>query len=190
MDAAGLDAAGMVDADVAAASSQQRLAPGMTTESELTAVRRTYAKLIMATVCIADSWVEEAFATVRREEFLGPGPWPVLRRVGYVNTPDADPVYLYDDAEDRHRQLEEMKARTMAIARGERHVAAVEPKVWFTSTESFAKVLSAGNRDVLRVIAEKAASSLDELARITSKSNLSRNATDHGRLRLGPTGTR
>jgi predicted transcriptional regulator len=71
---------------------------------------------------------------------------------------------------------EEMKARTMAVARGERRVAPSEPKVWFTSTESFAKVLSAGNRDLLRVIAEKAPGSLDELARITgkAKSNLSR----------------
>ena len=71
---------------------------------------------------------------------------------------------------------EEMKARTMAVARGELHVASDEPKVWFTSTESFAKVLSAGNRDLLRVIVEQAPSSLDELARITgkAKSNLSR----------------
>ena len=29
----------------------------------------------------------------------------------------------------------EMKARTMAVARGERRVTANEPKVWFTSTE-------------------------------------------------------
>jgi len=51
-----------------------------------------------------------------------------------------------------------------------------EPKVWFTSTESFAKVLSAGNRELLRVIAERTPGSLDELARITgkAKSNLSR----------------
>ncbi len=44
------------------------------------------------------------------------------------------------------------------------------------STESFAKVLSAGNRDLLRVIAEQEPRSLDELARITgrAKSNLSR----------------
>lgn len=71
---------------------------------------------------------------------------------------------------------EDMKARTMAVARGERRLAPGEPKVWFTSTESFAKVLSAGNRDLLRVIAEKAPGSLDELARITgrAKSNLSR----------------
>src|SRR5947208_15183485 len=71
---------------------------------------------------------------------------------------------------------QEMKARTMAVARGERRVAAKEPKVWFTSTESIAKVLSAGNRELLRVIAEKAPGSHDELARITgkAKSNLSR----------------
>jgi predicted transcriptional regulator len=71
---------------------------------------------------------------------------------------------------------EEMKARTMRIARGEHRVARDEPKVWFTSTESFAKVLSAGNRELLRVIAEKAPGSLDELAQITgrAKSNLSR----------------
>jgi predicted transcriptional regulator len=71
---------------------------------------------------------------------------------------------------------EEMKARTMRVARGEQRVAAEEPKVWFTSTESFAKVLSAGNRELLRVIAERGPGSLEELARLTgrAKSNLSR----------------
>jgi len=71
---------------------------------------------------------------------------------------------------------EEMKARTLRIARGEHRGGARGPKVWFTSTESFAKVLSAGNRELLRIIAEKAPESLDELARITgrAKSNLSR----------------
>jgi predicted transcriptional regulator len=71
---------------------------------------------------------------------------------------------------------EEMKARTLAIARGERRPAPGEPKVWFTSTESFAKVLSAGNRELMRIIAEKAPASLDELAELTgrAKSNLSR----------------
>ena len=51
-----------------------------------------------------------------------------------------------------------------------------EPEVWFTSPEPFAKVLSAGNRDLLRVIVEQAPGSLDELARITgkAKSTLSR----------------
>ena len=71
---------------------------------------------------------------------------------------------------------DEMKARTMRIARGEEKPAADDPKVWFTSTESFAKVLSAGNRELLRVIAEKSPASLEELSEITGRaiSNLSR----------------
>lgn len=70
----------------------------------------------------------------------------------------------------------EMKARTMRIARGEEKPAAGDPKVWFTSTESFAKLLSAGNRELLRIIAEKAPASFEELAEITGRapSNLSR----------------
>lgn len=71
---------------------------------------------------------------------------------------------------------EEMKARTMAVALGKRRIAASEPKVWFTSTESFARVLSKGNRELLRIIAEEAPGSLDDLARLSgrAKSNLSR----------------
>jgi len=71
---------------------------------------------------------------------------------------------------------QEMKARTLRIARGEHRVTSGEPKIWFTSTESFAKVLSAGNRELLRTIAERAPGSLDELVRLTgrAKSNLSR----------------
>ena len=71
---------------------------------------------------------------------------------------------------------DEMKARTARIARGEERPGADEPKVWFTSTESFAKVLSVGNRALLGIIAQMAPSSLDELAQLTgrAKSNLSR----------------
>ncbi len=77
----------------------------------------------------------------------------------------------------------------MAVARGKRRVAAAKPEVWFTSTESFAKVLSAGNRALLRLIAERAPGSLDELARLTgrAKSNLSRTLKTmegYGLLRL------
>lgn len=71
---------------------------------------------------------------------------------------------------------EDMKARTLRIAHGEERPAADDPKVWFTSTESFAQILSAGNRELLQVIAEQAPGSLEELAEITgrAKSNLSR----------------
>jgi len=71
---------------------------------------------------------------------------------------------------------EEMKARTMRIARGEEKPARGDPQVWFTSLESLAQVLSAGNRELLRVIADKAPASLEELSQITGRaiSNLSR----------------
>ena len=84
---------------------------------------------------------------------------------------------------------DEMKALTLAIARGQRKLAPREPRIWFPSTESFAKVLSAGNRELLRVIAEKTPGSLDELATLTGrkKSNLSRTLktmANYGLVRL------
>ena len=71
---------------------------------------------------------------------------------------------------------EEMKSRTMAIARGEIKPLGGEPKVWFTSAESFAKVLSERNRALLNVIADSAPGTLTQLAELTGrrKSNLSR----------------
>ena len=71
---------------------------------------------------------------------------------------------------------DQMKARTMAIARGERTPAKGEPKVWFTSIDSFAKLLSEHNRHLLELIARERPSSLTELAALAgrSKSNLSR----------------
>jgi predicted transcriptional regulator len=90
---------------------------------------------------------------------------------------------------------EEMKALTLAVARGQRRLAPNEPRIWFPSTESFAKVLSAANRDLLRVIDEQAPASLDELAQLTGrqKSNLSRTLktmANYGLVRLdrGPRG--
>lgn len=71
---------------------------------------------------------------------------------------------------------EDMKARTMAIARGEHKPGKDEPKIWFTSVESFAKVLSDQNRALLELIAEVQPDSLSELADLSgrAKSNLSR----------------
>jgi predicted transcriptional regulator len=71
---------------------------------------------------------------------------------------------------------EQYKERTMAIVRGEYKRKPDEPKVWFSSIDSFAKVLSERNRELLRVIAETKPQSLAELAKATgrAKSNLSR----------------
>ncbi len=66
--------------------------------------------------------------------------------------------------------------RTTAIARGQVKPKPWEPKVWFTSTESFAKMLSNKNRALLEVITKNRPSSLQELAKYTGRkpSNLSR----------------
>jgi predicted transcriptional regulator len=71
---------------------------------------------------------------------------------------------------------EQMKARTSAIVRGEYKPLAGEPKVWFTSAESFARILSESNRAMLGIIAESTPESLAHLAELTGrkKSNLSR----------------
>jgi protein-L-isoaspartate(D-aspartate) O-methyltransferase len=67
-------------------------------KGELDIVRRAYAKQIVAVEDVEDPRVEAAFAKVRREDFLGRGPWPILRWMShYVTTPSADPVYLYTD---------------------------------------------------------------------------------------------
>ena len=69
-----------------------------------------------------------------------------------------------------------MKARTLAIARGEYTPARGEPRVWFTSIDSFAKLLSEHNRRLLKLIAREHPRSLTELAEMAGRhpSNLSR----------------
>ena len=71
---------------------------------------------------------------------------------------------------------DEMKARTLAIARGTLKPGPDDPRIWFSSAESFAKVLSAKNRSLLRIIAGVSPSSLADLAKRSgrAKSNLSR----------------
>lgn len=86
---------------------------------------------------------------------------------------------------------DEMKARTMRIAKGEEKPAADDPKVWFTSTESFAQILSSGNRELLRVIDEQSPGSLEELSRITGRSKPSLSRTlktmvNYGLVRMDP----
>jgi predicted transcriptional regulator len=72
--------------------------------------------------------------------------------------------------------VKDMKRRTMAIARGHLRPTKSDPKVWFTSPESFARVLSNKNRALLKVIAATHPDSLQALAAHTGRqpSNLSR----------------
>ncbi len=67
----------------------------MDRDAELSVKRNEYAKQIMAESGVCNSRLEKAFAGVRRENFLGRGPWEIVRDGNYVRTPNADPVHVY-----------------------------------------------------------------------------------------------
>ena len=70
----------------------------MDSDAELDIIRRAYAKQILAACGVSNRRIEAAFASVKREDFLGRGRWQVVRwGRGYVPTPSWNPVYLYDD---------------------------------------------------------------------------------------------
>lgn len=69
-----------------------------TTDRDLKVIRRAYARQVMAAAGVPYERLATAFASVPRESFLGPGPWPILRwGRGYERSPTDDPVYLYSD---------------------------------------------------------------------------------------------
>ena len=59
--------------------------------------RKFYARLMAAHAKSADPRLEEAFASVPREAFLGPGPWIIFAGDGRFETPSADPAYIYQN---------------------------------------------------------------------------------------------
>jgi len=84
----------------------------------------------------------------------------------------------------RSGTFQEFKDHTLAVAKGQRRVEPGEPKVWsepviagdpsqgdvrFASLEAGAKLLSAKNRALLRIIAERQPRSVSELAGMTGR---------------------
>ena len=71
---------------------------------------------------------------------------------------------------------EQIRARAIAIAKGEYKPKPGEPKIWFTSMKSVAEVLSDRNRALLKVIRETNPDSMAVLAKATGRhaANLSR----------------
>ena len=70
----------------------------------------------------------------------------------------------------------DIKARTIAIARGTYKPSPDDPKIWFTSLKSLASVLSEDNQALLQAIREHNPESISELEGITGRaaSNLTR----------------
>ncbi len=73
--------------------------------TDVAEARRFYAALLASQAGSTDPRIEEAFATVPREDFLGPGPWQIVVSPwrmaagrGLVMTPSADPAYIYRNA--------------------------------------------------------------------------------------------
>jgi protein-L-isoaspartate(D-aspartate) O-methyltransferase len=60
-------------------------------------LRAFYARYITAMGACRDPRIQEAFAMVEREKYLGPGPWNVHTLTGYVSTDTSDPAVLYQD---------------------------------------------------------------------------------------------
>ena len=74
--------------------------------------RARYAEKIRGLVSLRSESLFRGLATVPREAFVGPGPWKLMygNQVGldYTDTPDADPVHVYDNvlvALDPERRL-------------------------------------------------------------------------------------
>src|SRR5580658_3261621 len=67
------------------------------TEAELAVVRRAYARQMMALAGVEDERVEQAFATVRREDFLGAEPWQFVGWHKIPALPHNDPACIYQD---------------------------------------------------------------------------------------------
>jgi protein-L-isoaspartate(D-aspartate) O-methyltransferase len=114
---------------------------------ELEDARRFYAEEIRAVANVQNDALAEAFARVRREDYLGPGPWQIATPDswqamtqsgsnsaggGYRTTPDADPRHLYHNvvvAIDAARRLNNGQPGSLAmwldaleLGRGERVV--------------------------------------------------------------------
>jgi protein-L-isoaspartate(D-aspartate) O-methyltransferase len=73
-------------------------------KSDLARIRATYAREMMQASGSDDLRLEQAFAHVPREDFVGPGPWMIMGLGGalagdpYTPTVDADPAHLYRNA--------------------------------------------------------------------------------------------
>jgi len=86
----------------------------------LARARREYAEKIRALAGVRTEALARAFAAVPREEFVGPGPWQILRLpeiTRYETTPDDDPRHLYENvlvALDASRNLNNGEPATLA----------------------------------------------------------------------------
>ena len=63
----------------------------------LAEARARYARMLAVASQSSDPRLERVFELVPREGFLPPGPWRMLEGYRYVETPNADPIHLYQN---------------------------------------------------------------------------------------------
>lgn len=102
---------------------ESRLCSRMRSTNEMRAMRRAYAEELRAVSDLRSDALVNAFATVSREHFLGPGPWQIVApvqpgRSTYRTTEDVDPRHLYHNvlvAIDPDRQLNNGEPSLLAL---------------------------------------------------------------------------
>jgi protein-L-isoaspartate(D-aspartate) O-methyltransferase len=65
--------------------------------ADLDEIRSFYARLMVCASRSSDARLERIFELVPREAFLPPGPWKIRVAETYLETPSADPAYLYQN---------------------------------------------------------------------------------------------
>jgi len=70
----------------------------MSSARDLKKAKSFYAELMATASRTNDPRLRQAFEAVPREAFMPPGPWRIMVNHHYVETPDDDPVYLYQNA--------------------------------------------------------------------------------------------
>src|SRR5262245_42775621 len=63
----------------------------------LAIVRRAYARQMLVIANVRNDRLEKVFATIRREDFLGPAPWRIVQWPPGTALPISDPVCVYQD---------------------------------------------------------------------------------------------
>jgi protein-L-isoaspartate(D-aspartate) O-methyltransferase len=66
-------------------------------DHDRSALRSFYADLTAASAGVGAGELRNAFATVDRAVYLGPGPWQVFAASGYITTPNDDPAFIYQN---------------------------------------------------------------------------------------------
>lgn len=65
--------------------------------TDLASCRSFYARVVVGAIAPTHAALVRAFSRVPREQFVGPGPWKIPVRDGYVETPSDDPRFLYQN---------------------------------------------------------------------------------------------